>query len=53
MLKIYSSQGGTKSWLGFPTGDGRVTSTGARQDFESGYIVWDKKTYQCQAHQPD
>jgi hypothetical protein len=53
MFKIYSSLGGTKSWLGFPTGDGRETTTGARQDFEDGYIVWDKQTYQCQAHKTD
>lgn len=50
MVKIYSNLGGTKSWLGFPTGDGRETTTGAQQDFEGGYIVWDKKTYECQAH---
>ena len=53
MFKIYFSLGGTKSWLGFPTSDGRQTTTGARQDFEGGYIVWDKQTYQCQAHKPD
>lgn len=53
MFKIYLSLGGTKSWLGFPTGDGRQTTTGARQEFEGGYIVWDRKTYQCQAHKPD
>ena len=53
MFKIYLSLGGTKSWLGFPTGDGREATTGARQDFEGGYILWDKQTYQCQAHKPD
>ena len=50
MFKIYSSLGGTSSWLGFPTSDGRETDTGARQDFEGGYIVWDRKTYVCNAH---
>ena len=53
MFKVYASLGGTKSWLGFPVSDGRQTSTGARQDFEDGFIVWDSKTYQCQAHRPD
>ena len=50
MFKLYASQGGTKSWLGFPIGDGFETSPGGRQEFESGYIVWDSKTYVCQAH---
>lgn len=50
MFKLYASLGGTKSWLGFPTVDGAETSTGARQDFEGGYIVWDRKTYECNAH---
>lgn len=50
MFKLYSSLGGTKSWLGFPIGDGYETSTGARQEFETGYVVWDSKTYDCQAH---
>jgi hypothetical protein len=51
MFKLYASLGGTKSWLGFPAGDGYGTSTGARQDFEGGYIVWDRKTYVCDAHE--
>lgn len=50
MYKLYASLGGTKSWLGFPTGDGEEISTGVRQEFEAGYVVWDSKTYQCQAH---
>ncbi len=50
MFKLYASVGGTKSWLGFPVSDGRETPTGARQDFEDGYIVWDSKTYNCQAY---
>lgn len=50
MYKLYSSLGGTKSWLGFPVSDGREITTGARQDFESGYVLWDSKTYACQAH---
>ena len=50
MFKLYASLGGTKSWLGFPAGDGFETSTGARQDFEGGYILWDRKTYECNAH---
>lgn len=50
MFKIYFSLGGTKSWLGFPVTDERETSTGARQDFEAGYILWYSKTYACQAH---
>src|SRR5882724_2388920 len=53
MFKIYSSLGGTKSWLGFPTGDGSVTMTGARQEFEGGHILWDRQTSQCQAHKSD
>ena len=50
MYKLYSSLGGTKSWLGFPVNDGHDISTGARQEFEAGYILWDSKTYVCQAH---
>jgi uncharacterized protein with LGFP repeats len=50
MFKLYASQGGTKSWLGFPFGDGYETPPGARQEFEGGYVVWDSKTYVCQAH---
>ena len=50
MFKLYASQGGTASWLGFPVEDGHETAPGARQEFEGGYIVWDSKTYQCQAH---
>ncbi len=50
MFKLYASLGGTGSWLGFPVSDGREIPTGARQDFEAGYIDWDKKTYNCQAH---
>lgn len=49
MFKLYASLGGTKSWLGFPITDGKETEPGARQDFEGGYIVWDRKTYQCAA----
>jgi uncharacterized protein with LGFP repeats len=52
MFKLYASLGGTKSWLGFPVSDGRETSTGARQDFEGGYVLWDRKTYVCDAHKP-
>jgi hypothetical protein len=50
MYKVYASLGGTKSWLGFPTGDGGEFSTGAWQQFEAGYILWDSKTYACQAY---
>jgi uncharacterized protein with LGFP repeats len=50
MFKLYASLGGTKSWLGFPTGDGYETDPGARQEFEAGYVVWDRKTYVCQSH---
>jgi hypothetical protein len=50
MFKLYSSIGGTGSWLGFPVKDGYVITTGARQDFEGGYILWDSKTYVCQAY---
>jgi len=50
MYKLYASQGGTSSWLGFPVSDGGEISTGVRQDFEAGYVLWDKKTYACQAH---
>jgi hypothetical protein len=49
MFKLYYGLGGTGSWLGFPVKDGYQISTGARQDFEEGYILWDSKTYQCQA----
>lgn len=52
MFKLYSSLGGTKSWLGFPVTDGRDTTTGARQDFEEGYVLWDRKSYVCEAHKP-
>ena len=50
MFKLYASLGGTKSWLGFPTGDGYETDPGARQNFEAGYVEWDRKTYRCEAH---
>jgi hypothetical protein len=50
IYKIYASLGGTKSWLGFPTGDGHEIPTGARQEFEVGYVLWDSKTYGCQAY---
>jgi uncharacterized protein with LGFP repeats len=50
MFKLYASLGGTKSWLGFPISDGRETEVGARQDFEGGYVLWDRKTYACEAH---
>ncbi len=50
MYKLYSSQAGTKSSLGFPVSDGYTTAPGARQEFEGGYIVWDSKTYQCRVH---
>lgn len=50
MFKLYAGLGNTKSWLGFPVKDGTLTEGGARQDFEGGYILWDSKTYNCQAH---
>ena len=50
MFKLYASLGGTKSWLGFPVEDGHEIPTGARQNFEAGYVLWDSKTYRCQAH---
>ena len=50
MFKLYYDIGGTRSWLGFPVKDGFTTPTGARQDFEGGYILWDSKTYVCQAY---
>lgn len=50
MFKLYSSIGGTGSWLGFPIKDGYKTSAGARQDFEEGYILWDSKTSECRAY---
>ena len=50
MFKLYADIGGTGSWLGFPIKDGYRTSTGARQDFERGYILWDSKTYNCHAY---
>ncbi len=51
MFKLYASLGGTKSWLGFPISDGYETDTGARQNFEAGYVEWDRKTYRCEAHE--
>jgi len=37
---LYVSMGGTASWLGFPTSDVYVASTGyERSDFEGGYIT--------------
>jgi hypothetical protein len=50
MYKLYSSLGGTGSWLGFPISDGREISTGVQQDFEGGYTKWDSTTYRCEAH---
>ena len=50
MYKLYAGLGGTKSWLGFPVRDGSEIPTGARQEFEAGYVLWDSKTYACQAH---
>lgn len=50
MFKLYANLGGTKSWLGFPLSDGREITTGARQDFEGGYVQWESKTYVCEAH---
>jgi len=47
MHKLYGSMGGTRSWLGFPISDGYDSDPGVRQDFEGGYTVWDRKTYQC------
>jgi hypothetical protein len=53
MFMLYSSLGGTKSWLGFPVGDGRETPPGARQDFEGGYILWDSKTSECRPYKSE
>ena len=53
MYMLYSRLGGTKSWLGFPVGDGRETATGARQSFEGGYILWDSKTSQCRPYKDE
>jgi murein DD-endopeptidase MepM/ murein hydrolase activator NlpD len=37
---LYTSMGGTTSWLGFPTSDEYLATTGyARSDFEGGYIT--------------
>ena len=37
---LYAGMGGTASWLGFPTSDQYVASTGRpRSDFEGGYIT--------------
>jgi hypothetical protein len=49
MYKLYGSLGATRSWLGFPLGDGYESDPGVRQDFEGGYTVWDRKTYVCEA----
>lgn len=51
MFKLYSSLGGTKSWLGFPLGDESPTSSGTQQWFEYGLILWNSKTSQCEAHE--
>jgi|GEM_PF-5696717 len=53
MFKIYYQLNGPKSWLGLPTSDGYVTPTGSREDFESGYILWDSKTYVCTAYRAE
>jgi uncharacterized protein with LGFP repeats len=50
MYKLYSSLGASRSWLGFPVKDGYSIPTGARQDFEGGYILWNSKTFKCQAY---
>lgn len=49
MYKLYGGLGGTRSWLGFPVGDGYEQDPGVRQEFEGGYTVWDRKTYVCEA----
>jgi LGFP repeat len=53
IFMLYSSLGGTKSSLGFPLGDGRETTTGARQDFEGGHILWDSKTSECRPYKSE
>lgn len=38
----YVQMGGSESWLGFPTSDEFIASTGhPRSNFEGGYITWD------------
>jgi hypothetical protein len=50
MFMLYADLGGTRSWLGFPIGDGQEVNPGARQNFEGGYVEWDRQTYRCEAH---
>jgi glucose/arabinose dehydrogenase len=40
----WSQLGSERSYLGYPTTDEYATSTGARQDFQHGYITWDART---------
>jgi glucose/arabinose dehydrogenase len=40
----WSQLGSERSYLGYPTTDEYATPTGARQDFQRGYITWDART---------
>jgi uncharacterized protein with LGFP repeats len=51
MFKLYASQGGTGSWLGFPIGNEYEIPTGAKQGFEGRYIDWDSKTAVFRTHE--
>lgn len=51
--KLYRQIGGTSSWIGLPISDGYQTPTGARQDFERGYMLWSASTFRCEARGKD
>jgi len=50
--KLYRLRGGTSSWIGLPVGNAFETSYGLRQNFEYGYMVWDKQTGICDTRKP-
>lgn len=50
IYKLFSSLGGSVSWLGFPVSDEFSVQGGRRSNFEGGYIFWNASTAQCQAY---
>ena len=44
IYNLYESIGRSSSWLGFPIRDEYDVDEGRRNDFEGGYIVWNKFT---------
>lgn len=49
---LYKQRGGPGSVLGLPIGDGYDAAGGARQDFEGGYMLWNRPTGQCHTFAP-